>query len=200
MPLVKQNPLSSTDPVIAGLTIANAQVKTSPVVADAVLVMDSAAANTGKQLTLGNLTTLVRTGVTTAPAVGQIGELVTWTSAGQTLQSGTNFTCGNTNASVDTLSAGVWMLNGSLFLSEATTITFTGGFMYWRNLTDSSTLATFVAPTTGACANNINFSMPTIVITLATAKRIGMLGNFSWSAGTLTASANTFTMYAVRIA
>ena len=200
MSFLKLNPLSATDPQTAGLTIANAQAKTTPVDADAVGLMDSAAANILKLLSMANLSKYVRTGITTAPAAGQIGELVTWTSAGQTVQSGTNFTCGNTNAGVDTLSAGVWMLNGSLFLSEATTITFTGGFLYWRNLTDSSTLATFVAPTTGACTNNINFSMPTIVITLATAKRIGMLGNFSWSSGTLTASANTFTMYAVRIA
>ena len=102
MSFLKLNPLSATDPQTAGLTIANAQAKTTPVDADAVGLMDSAAANILKLLSMANLSKYVRTGITTAPAAGQIGEIlvfsnsanVSTTNVADHATTGTNLTAG----------------------------------------------------------------------------------------------------------
>ena len=119
MSFLKLNPLSATDPQTAGLTIANAQAKTTPVDADAVGLMDSAAANILKLLSMANLSKYVRTGITTAPAAGQIGEVLK-----SSVTRGSAVTCTNAqygNITSLSITAGTWTLSGSVGMTGSST-------------------------------------------------------------------------------
>ena len=74
MTLLKTNPLAATDPNTAGQIIVGSPAKASPTASDLVLISDQAASGNGKQVTLANLSILVKTGSTNTVAAGQIGE------------------------------------------------------------------------------------------------------------------------------
>ena len=99
----------AVDQVTAGATIRGAAAKPALVAADAVGVSDSAASGVLKLATIDNLSTYVRTGLTTAPAAGQIGEILVFSnSANVSTTNTTDHATTGTN-----LTAGTWEFWGS---------------------------------------------------------------------------------------
>jgi hypothetical protein len=109
--------------VTAGATIRGAAAKTALVAADAVGVSDSAASGVLKLATIDNLSTYVRTGITTAPSAGQIGEEVSISANVPNIATNAYTTV----ATLTFTSAGIYYASAGLYMSTPIGITGIAG-------------------------------------------------------------------------
>lgn len=184
------------NPLTAGQEIVQATEKTTPVDADMVGLMDSAAGNILKKLSWANVKATLKTYFDTlylpvvAPSVvGPTSSPVYTTVSAEDKVTGTAIT----------LTTGTWIVTGRVYIGVATSVTWTRFFACLRDLTGGINYdSSIFLPSTGA--SDIAFGLAPAIITVSSGtKAIGVNHIISFSAGSMTTNGSYCSLKAVKI-